>query len=433
VASRARVTQVALALAALAGLIGLAVAALDAPTGERAAADPVLVADPVAPVRQASVRAATIDRDRPVLVVGDSLSHQAYDEIVEAFRAAGYTDVELAVFGGTTIGWATDRILERPSRSIVVLSSGTYNLLGGWTAEDQAQAERAVSVLDERTCAIWVVPAAPPARKGVRSSLLGSGVHTAEWDVVSDALPEIHVDDEIHHTEEGQRLYGQLMADSVRTRCEPVDPDVVTANRRYVAATHETFLGRSPTATEADPWAGRLTFGFPRIAFTRTLATSTEWVDRQVDAVYRQALGRSADPAGLAYWRGLIRSGTPLSAVVVELFASGERWDRSGGTANGYVTGLYRTLLHRDPDPTGLRHWTGLLGAGVPRRVVARDLHDSLESRRDRVTRLYRSVLGREPDRAGWDHWAQALLVVGDVRLAAVLASSDEFFTRAQR
>lgn len=436
-----RARRAVVACASLAGVVGLALTTLTGPAGDTAAADAVLpgrpaVAGSVTAAQQAAaapLATAAAVQDRPVLVVGDSLSHQAADEIVEAFHAAGYSDVELAVFGGTTIGWGTDRVLERPSRPIVVFSSGTYNLLEGWSADDQAQAERAVSVLDERACAIWVVPAARPANRQVRLALQGSGVHTAEWDVVSQALPEIHAADGIHNTEEGQRLYGQLMADSARTRCGPVDPATVEGNRRYVEATHDTFLGRAPTASESELWTGRLTFGFPRLAFTRTFATSAEWVDRQVDAVYRQALGRAADPTGLAYWRGLIRSGTPLSSVVVELFASDERWARSGSTATGWVTGLYRTLLHRDPDDAGLRHWTGLLGAGVPRRVIARDFHDSLESRRDRVTGLYRSVLGREPDAAGRDHWAGALLAIDDVRVAAVLAASDEFFARSQR
>lgn len=435
---RVRARRAVVVGASVAGIVGLAITTLAGPAGQTPAADAALpgrpaVAGSVTAAGPAGALAAAAVPDQPVLVVGDSLSHQAADEIVEAFHAVGYSDVELAVFGGTTIGWGVDRVLERPSRPIVVFSSGTYNLLEGWTADDQAQAARAVSVLDERACAIWVVPAARPANRQVRLALQGSGVHTAEWDMVSQALPEIHVTDGIHHTEEGQRLYGQLMADSARTRCSPVDPATVSGNRRYVAATHDTFLGRSPTTSESELWTGRLTFGFPRLAFTRTFATSVEWVDRQVDAVYRQALGRAADPSGLAYWRGLIRSGTPLSSVVVELFASDERWARSGSTASGWVTGLYRTLLHRDPDAAGLRHWTGLLAAGVPRRAIARDFHDSLESRRDRVTGLYRSVLGRDPDAAGRDHWAGALLVIDDVRIAAVLAASDEFFARAQR
>ena len=368
-----------------------------------------------------------------VLVVGDSLAHQSADEIREAFAARGFTDVELAVFGGTTIGWAADRILERPSHDIVVLGSGTYNMLGGWTEADAAEARRAVAVLDQRACSIWLVPAELSSRQGVRLALAGSSVHAAEWDLVADALPEIRVEDGIHHTDEGQRLYAQLVADSVRARCTPVDPDVVAANGRYVDATHETFLGRAPTSTEREVWVGRLTFGFPRTAFTRTFATSTEWLDGQIDGLYQQALGRPADAEGRAYWRALLRSGTPLSAVMVEVFASDERWARSGGTATGYVTGLYRTLLHRDPDAAGLRHWSAVLAAGAPRRVVAGDFHASLESRRDRVGALYTRVLGRQPDPVGLDHWADALLVIDDVRIAAVLAASEEFFVLSQR
>ena len=49
-----------------------------------------------------------------------------------------------------------------------------------------------------------------------------------------------------------------------------------------------------------------------------------------------------------------------------------------------------------------------------------------------RVDGLYIRVLGRVPDPAGRQFWIGELLRLDDVALAADLASSDEFFARAQ-
>lgn len=382
----------------------------------------------------------------PVLVTGDSLSHQAAEDIAEALAADGYHDVDFAVFGGTTIGWATDRVLERDA-PIVVFASGTYSAVDGWTAADEAEALRAVDVLGQRRCAVWVLPAAarypdgilqahPQSRDtvaAIRRIVSGTAaVHLAEWDLVADARREIHISDGVHLTDGGQDIYASLVAGSVRHRCEDADPARTEPQARYATWAHVTLLGRQPGPAEGTAWTDRLAGGHDRLAFARHLAGSAEWAGAQVDDLYRRALGREADASGRAYWRDLLVGGAPFDVVAANVFGSDEAFHRSGATPTDFVTALYRQLLQREPDRPGLEFWLGKMAGGTPRPVVAAAFHRSPESRGDRVDHLYRSILGREPDPTGRAAWVGALAVVNDLHLAALLAASDEAFRRAQ-
>lgn len=381
----------------------------------------------------------------PVFVTGDSLSHQAADDITRSLGTLGYHDVRFAVYGGTTIGWSTDRVLGDAS-PIVVFASGTYNAILGWTASDQQEAERAVQVLGQRRCAIWMLPAAArypygvpqahvPSRDsvaGIRQAVSGSPVHLAEWDLVADALPEIHVYDGVHIDDGGQVLYGDLVAGAVRHRCEDPDPARIAPLERYASWTATTLLRRPLAADELAAWTDRLAGGHPRQAFTRTLVTTPEWAGARIDDLYLRALGRVADPGGRAHWLSLVATGAGFDVVVAHVYSSEEFVRGSGGSSRDFVTALYRRLLQREPDGPGLDTWTRALGAGTSRMAVASAFHRSPEARGSRVDDLYRQVLGREPDPGGRATWVGALARVDDLRLAARLAASGEAFRRAQ-
>jgi hypothetical protein len=216
--------------------------------------------------------------------------------------------------------------------------------------------------------------------------------------------------------------------------CNPAlfQPSGTTAN--FVRAAFGTFLGRAPNTSELQQRTIALDSGVvSRDAFTRELAQSLEWIARTIDEMYNSALGRSAEPAGLRYWRDLVVGGLRITDVGAELYASEEFYRRSGATPRRFVAALYEEILGRSPDQAGMDYWLSVLGAGAPRRVVAASFYASIESRRDRVARTYRSVLGRGPDAGGHAYWADVLLRHDDVALAAHLAASDEYFRLAQR
>ncbi|HAS09721.1 MAG TPA: hypothetical protein DCS55_04255 [Acidimicrobiaceae bacterium] len=88
--------------------------------------------------------------------------------------------------------------------------------------------------------------------------------------------------------------------------------------------------------------------------------------------------------------------------------------------------------MRREPEPPGLDFWLRTLAGGASPPTVAASFHRSPESRGDRVDALYRLILGRSPDPAGRAAWVDALATVNDLRLAALLAASDEAYARAQ-
>ena len=91
-----------------------------------------------------------------------------------------------------------------------------------------------------------------------------------------------------------------------------------------------------------------------------------------------------------------------------------------GANQVGLVTGLYETILGREPETSGLDFWLVRLNNGTSPAHVASQIFNSAEAVADRaaspppaapstasevllVTSLYQTILGRTPDPAGLD------------------------------
>jgi SpoIID/LytB domain protein len=204
-------------------------------------------------------------------------------------------------------------------------------------------------------------------------------------------------------------------------------------NARYVAALYLDLLGRPVDPTGLEHWTRQLDSGrMSTAAVASALVRSTESVGRIVDRTYEQQLSRPPDPAGRQYWVSRIVSGTRIADVTIGFAASPEAFQRAGGTIAGWVDACYLRLLGRPADPAGRATWiTYTQQRGTT--FTATNLHQSYESRLRRVDGLYRDLLGRSVDPSGRQTWAQFLLSHDDIELAASLASSLEYYQRAQR
>jgi hypothetical protein len=201
----------------------------------------------------------------------------------------------------------------------------------------------------------------------------------------------------------------------------------------FVAAAYEAFLGRPPSAAELDLHAVALDRASEsRRQLVDGLSASPEWVERTVDGLYQDILGRAGDDGGRSYWTDEITSRhRSVAAVATYFYSSPEYYSGlGGGSDTTWVTDLYRAILDRQPDPGGLAFWVAL--APHHRGDVARRIFQSRESRERRVAALYDELLHRAPDPDGLAYWQQQILSTGDLGLAAALASSDEFFANAQ-
>jgi hypothetical protein len=150
---------------------------------------------------------------------------------------------------------------------------------------------------------------------------------------------------------------------------------------------------------------------------------------RYVSELYRDLLGRQVDPTGLGNLAPPLDSGVLSRAQVVAAITS------SGEYQTDEVEQLYKHYLDRDVDPTGLSNALAALAAGETLEQVAAGIIGSPEfvnlHGRDTtvaLNALYELALGRAIDSTGLSNASAALAVgmsLSDVALGVL--TSDEY------
>lgn len=159
--------------------------------------------------------------------------------------------------------------------------------------------------------------------------------------------------------------------------------------------------------------------------------------ERMVEHAYREVLDRPADPAGLRTYRDrLMQEGWSQQEVIQQLQRSPEARAIQPEAA---IRRMYREVLGREADPAGLAHYRAKWREGWTQGQIREDLRRSQEGRgrnlREVITRAYREVLGREPDPAGLANYERQMREQGlterDLRRA--LMNGDEYRQRQRR
>src|SRR6266581_4666938 len=133
-----------------------------------------------------------------------------------------------------------------------------------------------------------------------------------------------------------------------------------------VSALYRDLFGRTPDASGAAYWAGRLDGGASTPQVVHELMLTPEFCQELVREEYDAILHRPVDPAGLVYFTGVLHDGGSIAGVEVGLLASAEyAQDRGNGTTPGFVTALFADALGRPVDAGALAFFTGLLGHGA--------------------------------------------------------------------
>ena len=173
---------------------------------------------------------------------------------------------------------------------------------------------------------------------------------------------------------------------------------------------------------------------------------SSQTVDKEyLTALYRDGLGRQPDPAGLASWLAEGRNGATRPMVLAAFAGSTEALQRVTASANLpqidnpglLVNSLYKTALGRLADQAGLAHWIKQLQSGMSLEVLAEQIVGSVEFQirhgpspkvdTKYLTALYRDGLGRQPDLKSLAFWlAEGNKGATRAKVLAALASSDE-------
>ncbi len=127
-------------------------------------------------------------------------------------------------------------------------------------------------------------------------------------------------------------------------------------------------------------WILALTMTVPTMASAQAPCTTD--ARRVVDAIYRQVLERGVDGEG-ANWAGELTGGESVRELVRTIAKSSEHYQRfvTGGEAghSQVVTYLYRHLLGRAPDASGLQANLQALASGKGVDAVIDNLIDSAE------------------------------------------------------
>lgn len=202
----------------------------------------------------------------------------------------------------------------------------------------------------------------------------------------------------------------------------------------FVTAVYVDFLGRAPADPELAAWGSRIESGaMNTMDLTNAVSLSDEWITGVITRFYTDTLGRQPDPAGLAGWTAAARRGVPIAEIASGFYGSPEYFQSVGhGDHETWVRDLYRVLLEREPDPTGLAGWLAAIRRGTGLDQVALGFYQSPEKLARRVQALYQQLLGRSAEPGGVAGWSVVVAARGDLTLAANIAGSQEYWNRAQ-
>ncbi|WP_203670313.1 DUF4214 domain-containing protein, partial [Cellulomonas pakistanensis] len=194
-----------------------------------------------------------------------------------------------------------------------------------------------------------------------------------------------------------------------------------------VKAMYQDLLGRPVDAAGLATWTDALMSGVGQPALVGSLTSSEEYVRLRVTQAYREVLGREPEPAGLQDWRNRIFAGqATVDDVKRRFYDSQEYYNRSGGSPEGYVDLLYRTMFDRSATAQERTHWAGQIGT-VGRAKVVDGIWFSTEAAMWRSGKYYETFLQRTAERSGKEYWAGVLLTRGEGAVRQGIAGSIEY------
>lgn len=178
---------------------------------------------------------------------------------------------------------------------------------------------------------------------------------------------------------------------------------------------HRDLLSREPSTTEVAVGAGALEARvFSPAGYLATLVEGEGAEHGEpVVRLYLAALGRLPDPSGMGYWTRRHLAGWTLAEIADEVLVSSEFARRFGApTDDAFVDQLYRNVLDRAGDPSGVDYWTRrLAGGAISRRGLVVQFSESPEHVRAsqieaETSVVYLGMVRRAPDPSVLSWWS---------------------------
>jgi uncharacterized delta-60 repeat protein len=210
-----------------------------------------------------------------------------------------------------------------------------------------------------------------------------------------------------------------------------------SANQRYVSQLYLDLLQRSADAAGLAHWTAFLEQGNSRIALVQMFESSLEYRALVVGDLYGYILGRAVDSAGLNDKVNFLNQGGTAEQVEADLLGSDEYFfypTRGNGNNDVFLQAVYRDVLQRAIDPSGMEVWGQALVNGATRTAVASAILAGQESDQIEVQVFYSRFLRRSAESGGLDTFVASLQQgMSNEAVLATLLASDEYFSLAGR
>jgi hypothetical protein len=206
-----------------------------------------------------------------------------------------------------------------------------------------------------------------------------------------------------------------------------------TPSQYFVAQAYLDLLQRQVDPAGLAFWSGLVDQGTSRTQVTGEIQASLEYRTNEIENAYQTLLGRSADAAGFNSMLARLSGGTTIDQVNAIIYGSGEFFGRSGGTNDGFLHHLYLSQLGRAIDAGGDAGWNMVLASGISRQEVATLISNGSEYAQHQVGLLYQQFLHRSADAGGLSSLSGQEAALGIDGITAILVGSAEYFQAVQK
>jgi hypothetical protein len=206
---------------------------------------------------------------------------------------------------------------------------------------------------------------------------------------------------------------------------------VGNTNQRFVNQVYRDLLGRDAEPQGMVFWSAALLAGASQFQMVQAIIASPEYHAHEIQTIFQKYLGRPADaPAVSAFSQFLSQGGTIAECKAVVL-GSNEYYQLHGGTAASFANALYEDLLGRPVDSSAQAAIVAELAAGGNRSVVATQVMSHSEYQQLVVQGWYELFLGRPADAAGLNNAAGRLAAgTSEELVVAAIVASPEYYNR---
>ncbi|HET6883851.1 MAG TPA: GDSL-type esterase/lipase family protein [Pirellulales bacterium] len=210
----------------------------------------------------------------------------------------------------------------------------------------------------------------------------------------------------------------------------PLITDATPYSAAFAEAVFRDALGRTADASGLAWFVQQLDSGLYPQQLAMAAVHSDEYMADTVQSAYQQSLERAAEPGAINYWSNTLNGGLREEQLQAALVASDEFYARAGGNDTAWVSAAYQTLLGRAPEASAVDWATRQLALGASRGNLALTLAFSSEAERRFADGAYARYFHVSPNSSALDLWT-AQLIDGQVTrqlFAGELMSTEAYY-----